>query len=94
MRIKLGVSLKKDDKSWNLFVEKESELDFLPSVGEEVEDNGITFRVEERTFHLDGYVSLTLEQTFEIISDQDKTEILERMNKSGWSYRGDSLLNY
>lgn len=94
MRIKLNVDLKKKDNSWDLFVEKESELDFLPNVGEELVDNGVIFKVEYRTFNLDGYVSLSLEQTFEIISDQDKKEILKRMDKSGWSYKGDSLLNY
>ena len=50
MTIKLNVDLKKNDSIWHLDLEKELELDFLPCVGEEIEDNGLTFKVVYRFF--------------------------------------------
>jgi len=93
MKIKLSVSLNRQKRGMGLFLEKETELDFLPDVGEEVRDNGDPFTVESRTFYLEGYVSLHLEQGFNIITDLDEEQIKNSMKKAGWQYRGDSNID-
>lgn len=93
MQIKLSVNLKRQNIGMGLFLEKEIELDFLPDVGEEIKDNELGFTVEDRTFYLDGYVSLSLEQVFDIVEDIDEKDVLKRMKESGWDYRGDSNID-
>jgi len=90
MKIELNVDIINKNDGWHLFLEKELEMDFLPDVGEEIEDNGLSFKVDSRTFHLEKYVHIMLEPVFEIINDRDKKEVLKRMQESGWTYRGDS----
>lgn len=76
------------DGSWELFfVEKEIELDFLPSTGDEIEDNGLNFEVESRKFNISKEsVSIYLQDCV-IENNNDKKNILNRMKESGWYYR-------
>lgn len=94
MKIELNVELIKKNDGWNIYLEKELEMDFLPDVGEEIEDNGLSFKVNSRTFYLERYVNIMLEPEFEIIKDRDKKEVLKRMQESGWRYRGENIINF
>jgi len=95
MKINLNVNLEKEDGSWNLFgVEKDIELDFIPSIGDEIYDNGLSFRVERREFNIsDGNVDIYLKPNFEISNDDDKKNVLKRMDGSGWYYRDTETYN-
>lgn len=95
MKINLSVSLEMEDGSWNLIgVEKDIELDFIPSIGDEIYDNGLSFKVENRRVNLsDGYVDISLEPYFEITTDDDKKKVLRRMNTSGWYYKDPETYN-
>ncbi|MGB9979398.1 hypothetical protein [Methanobacterium sp.] len=93
VKLKLYVNLKFEDNSWSAFIEKELELDIIPSVGDTVVDNGLDFEVKSRRFYLEGCVSLSLDQVFEMVDDRDKKEVLTRMKKSGWYYKDPSLFD-
>ncbi|MFA0834926.1 MAG: hypothetical protein ACC609_13095 [Methanobacterium formicicum] len=88
MKIGLYVNLSMKDGSWDLFfVEKEIELDFLPSTGDEIEDNGLNFEVENRKFNISKECVSIYLRDFKIENNDDKKNILNRMKKSGWYYR-------
>lgn len=91
METRLNVSVKMEDGSWDLFLEKELNLEFIPDVKDEIEDNGLNFEVRSRRFYLEGHVTLSLDQCFEMINDKDKKEVLTRMKESGWYYRDPSF---
>lgn len=93
MEIRLNVNVKMEDGSWDLFLEKESILEFIPDVKDEINDNGLAFIVRSRRFYLEGYVTLSLDQEFEMINDRDKEEVLTRMKESGWYYRDKELFD-
>ena len=88
MKISLHVFLDTEDKSLDMVdIEKQIELDFIPNVGDDIVDNGLDFKVRKRRVYVEGCVSLSLDQEFEIVSDRDKKEVLTRMKESGWYYR-------
>lgn len=93
MEIRLNVNVKMEDGSWDLFLEKELKLEFIPNVKDEINDNGLNFIVKSRKFHLEGYLALSLDQEFEMINDKDKKEVLTRMKESGWYYRDKELFD-
>ncbi|MDD3753534.1 MAG: hypothetical protein PHQ17_03105 [Methanobacterium sp.] len=93
MEIRLYVNVKMEDGSWDLFLEKELELECIPNVKDEISDNGLNFIVRSRIFYLEGHVTLSLDQEFEMINDNDKKEVLTRMKKSGWYYRDKELFD-
>jgi hypothetical protein len=90
MKVELNVELAEKNGLWDLYVGKKLEMDFLPNVGEEIEDNGLFFKVDSRTFYLKGYVHIMLKQGFEITEERDKKAVLNRMHDTGWLYRDDS----
>jgi len=93
METRLSVSVKMEDGSWDLFLEKELNLEFIPDVEDEIDDNGLNFKVRSRRFYLEGYVTLSLVQCFEMINDRNKKEVLTRMKESGWYYRDPALFD-
>lgn len=90
MKVQLNVDLKDKNGAWNLFLEKKLKMDFLPNSNEEIEDNGLFFKVKSRKFYLEGYVDIMLELELEIVDDLTKKDVLNRMHDSGWTYRGDT----
>ncbi len=92
MKIELTIELKMKDNIWKVFLEKEMDLEFLPDINEEVIDNGLNFRVKDRTFDLKGQVNIHLEQLFELVNNNDRKQDLMLMQESGWTYRGNSDL--
>ena len=94
MKVILSIDLTMKDGSWDLLgVEKEVDLDFLPNEGDEIADNGISFKVEGRVFNIsEKFVDIYL-IGLEILDEDHKKDILKRMDDSGWYYRDPETYN-
>ncbi|OEC86754.1 MULTISPECIES: hypothetical protein [Methanobacterium] len=88
MKINFKITLELENSDWDLFcVEKELELSFIPNIGDVIADNGLHFKVESRKFNiLDEYLTIYL-QDYKLINDNNKKDVLKRMEDSGWYYR-------
>ena len=92
MRVELSVELTSKEDKLDFYLTKKLEMDALPDVGEQIgeelsedDDKALFFKVENRLFYLGKYVHIMLEPLFRI-NNENKNDILRRMNEFGWTY--------